>query len=397
MTMRTTIAVGIGLMVAGGAGTAWADTLGGFSGVDRPYVVNQDKVCTPIKVAADGTAPGAPACSKAATDVIAKLSVKPGVVQSGANATFAATHSGRALTITRKATGAVAVAWTAADRIIKVVEVYASGYEDRVAVAFTTQRAGREVTEIVGFDLQASAPKPTVVVGRIEPAPTGTPPSTTQLPDVPKDPRLVKAIAAAKKASKAKAVAAWRAALAIDAESSEARYGLAVAHAKAKATGEAIAAMEQLAKSSRDDAIELLIEARFDKAFAALRSDAKFRAAMGLDRPATTVYERLMGFGGQWEQTGTACDQPEVRFVATRDRTFTLRVKTACQGSVMTSPFKGTWRLAGDRVVLTLPNAGKAITEADETACQMVRIADEDAMQCQLGRDLDFTVLPTRR
>ena len=55
MSMRTAIAP---LVVLGLTSIAGADTFSGFSGVDRPYLVNQDRVCTPI-VVASGAATGA--------------------------------------------------------------------------------------------------------------------------------------------------------------------------------------------------------------------------------------------------------------------------------------------------------------------------------------------------
>jgi hypothetical protein len=147
----------------------------------------------------------------------------------------------------------------------------------------------------------------------------------------------------------------------------------------------------------RPDAIEWLVEARFAPAFASVRGDARFRAAVGLDRKAASMYERMMGFGGQWEQTGTSCDKAEVRLTALRDRTFKLRVKTACQGSTFEMPFKGTWRIEGGQIVLSFPNKGKATTAADETACSFEPAGDEEGLKCTIGRDLEFTVLPTRR
>ena len=104
-----------------------------------------------------------------------------------------------------------------------------------------------------------------------------------------------------------------------------------------------------------------------------------------------------MGFGGQWEQTGTSCDKPEVHFVATRDRKFRLRVKTTCEGAVYNTPFQGTWRLEGPRVVLQLPTRGRAATVADEAGCVFEVVGDEDALRCSLGHDIEFVVLPTRR
>lgn len=390
------------LFILGGslfvAGAARADTFGGFSGVDRQYLVNQDRVCAPLKVT-EGAASGPAACQQAAADVVAKLSMKEPIPQVGAKATFAATASGRTLTVTRKAGGAAVVAWSAADPIGKVVEVYASQYQDRVAVAYTTRRLGKEVTDVIAFDLGQGA-----AVGATPGEPgtsPGTPPGkdpsgTTTAPPV--DPKVAAAVTAAKKApAGAKALAAWRAVLALDAAHAEALYRVAAAQAAAKQPADALATMTTLAGSSRPDAIEWLVEARFDAAFAGLRSDAKFRAAVGLDRKGSSMYERLMGFGGQWEQTGTACDKAEVRLQVQRDRSFKLRVKTVCQGSTFEMPFKGAWRIEGSQIVLSFPNKHKTTTEEDESACAMETAGDEDALKCSVGRDLEFTVLPTRR
>jgi len=103
-----------------------------------------------------------------------------------------------------------------------------------------------------------------------------------------------------------------------------------------------------------------------------------------------------MGFGGQWEQTGTSCDKPQVSLVAQRDRSFKLRVKTACEGHIFDTPFKGVWRTDTDKIILVVPTQGKA-TDKDEAPCKFERVGDEDALHCVLGRDIDFTVLPTRR
>ena len=371
------------------AASAYADTFGGFSGVDRPYQVNQDRVCKPLVVTA-GKATGAPACDKTAADVMANLRFKAPIPQKGVDkATFAATASGRTLTVTRAA-GEVVVAWDAPDPISKIVEVYTAQYDDRVAIAYTTRRMGKEVTDVVGFDLgksaQAQVPK--------DPDPTVTPPVT---PAPVEDPKITKAVAAARKVAKGKALAAWKAVLAIDPAHSEATYGVAVAQASAKQTADALATLGLLAASQRADAIEFLVEARFEPAFAALRADAAFRTKVGLDKKGGTPYERLMGFGGQWEQTGTSCDTPEVRFTATRDRVVRIRVKSRCGGQVYDLPFKGAWRSDGDRVILTFATRGKQVTGDDEAGCRFEPKGDEDSLHCDLGNDIEFVVLPTRR
>lgn len=381
---------------------AAADTFGGFSGVDKPYLVNQDKVCTPLRVSG-GTATGAPTCEKAGADVVAKLSIKDPIVQRGQKATFAATASGRTLTVTRVPAGDAVVTWSSTDPIGKVVDVYASQYSDRVAVAYTTRRLGKEVTDVIAFDLgkPSEATRPgTSTPGTTTPGTTTPPVSTTPTPGTtaaPEDPAVTKAVAAARKAKGKAAVAAWQKVLAADAQNSEAQYVLAATHAKNKSPTDALAALTKLAESPRADAIEFLVEARYDASFASLRSNPTFRDKVGLDRPPRTTYERLMGFGGQWEQTGTACDKPEVRFTATRDRVVRIRVKTKCEGVGYDLPFKGTWRLDGDNVVLTFPTKGKAATAEDEAPCTFEKQGDEDALHCVLGRDIDFVVLPTRR
>jgi hypothetical protein len=390
MAMRSAPALATLILLATPAA---ADTFGGFSGVDKPYLVNQDKICVPLAVTA-GAAKGTPLCETVAADVKARLSFKEPIAQRGIKASVAATASGRTLTVTKK-TGEPLVTWQAPDAIGKIVEVYASQYEDRVAVAYTTRRLGKEVTDIVAFEIiktMSSTETPATPT-------TGTPTTTTTTtttPAPPADPKLDKAVTAARKASKTKAQAAWEAVLAIDGGNSEARYRLATIAAGRKRTGDAITQLETLAKSTREDAIEWLVEARFDKAFSGVRADAKFRAAVGLDRASGSPYEKLMGFGGQWEQTGTSCESPEVRLAIARDRTFKLKVKSACRGQVIGVPFKGMWRIAPDGIVLVLPTKGKA-TAKDEAPCTFEKEHDEDALHCVIDKDLDFTVLPTRR
>jgi hypothetical protein len=395
-------------LVAGLAGVwfapvARADSFSGFSGVDRPYLVNQDRVCTPI-VVANSAAAGAPRCEKAAADLIARLSIKPPIVQSGASAAFAAQVSGRTITVSRK-TGGVVVAWDAPDPVVKIVDLYASEYADRIAVAYNVRRAGKEVTDVIAFDLgpnqtavpdPAAPPRTTTAPRDPTTAPAGDPTAQGK-PAPPADPKLVKALADARAAGKSQALVAWKAVLALDGVHSEALFRSAVAQIAAKHPAEALAALASLAGSDRADAIEWLVEARFDAAFAPLRADPKFRATVGLDRKPATTYERLLGFGGQWEQSGTSCDRPEVRFAATRDRNFKVRVKTSCEGRIYDSSFKGTWRIDADRIVLQVPTKGKQLSAADEATCRFESEGDEDAMRCALGHDLEFVVLPTRR
>ena len=375
------------------AAPAAADTFGGFSGVSPPYLVNQDRVCTPLEVKG-GAASGAPDCQHAKTDDLVQLSIKPPMVQHGASADFTATAQGRTLTIA-SSSGAAVVTWTAADPIGKIIDVYASETRDRVAVAYTSRAFGHESNQVVAFLLVKTD-------GRSSPvsAPPGpTNPATVATAAPPVDPKLTKAVADARKLSGTKALAAWQHVLALDAQHSEAQYRIAAARATGKQTGDAIALLQTLAKSSRTDAIEWLVEARFDPAFAGVRADRTYRDAVGLDRPAAGTYERLMGLGGKWLQNGTQCDTGEVHFTAKQDRTFSLLFRSACHGGVTEQTFKGTWEIDGAGVKLTLPTKGKA-TADDVAACRFEKSPssnDEDALRCALGKDLEFTVLPVRR
>jgi hypothetical protein len=374
-------------------GTAAADTFGGFSSIDVPYLVNQDRLCTPLEVV-NGQATGAPKCEKAAADDVAKATIKPGVVQSGAKATYAASAAGSTLTITKD--GSALVVWKTPDPIGKVVDVFASPHEDRVAVTYTTRALGKETTSVVAFTIvKTTGRDPSATTPSKSPGATAvTPPS----PAPKDDPAVTKAVTAARKADKKKALAAWQAVQALDAEHSEARYQIAAFQAGAKHNADALAALDQLSKSSRGDAIEWLVEARFDPIFAAMRSDAKYRAAVGLDRAPATMYERVMGFGGQWEQTGTSCDTPEIRLVVKRDRSVKLNVKSSCNGQVYDIPFKGTWQVDdADHITLVMPTKGQAASAKDEAPCVLKKHGEEDEMHCVVGKDLEFDVLPTRR
>lgn len=377
--------VGIGIVT--GAARAHAGAFGGFGGREDAFLVGVDRVCTPLPVA-DAAAAGAAKCHKAAADELAQLSIKAPKAERGARAQFAATASGRTLTITRPDTGATVVVWESLDPISKVVEVYASTYGNVVGVELMVRRGGRDQADAIAFDVRGAGHATAPVVA--PPGPT-TPPPTAPVPAV--SPALTKALAKARKTSGKAALAAWAKVTAIDPEHSEARYAIATAHARLKHRAEALAALTGLAASSRADAIEYLVAARFDAAFAAWRADAEFRTAVGLDRPATRLYERVMGLGGSWEQAATSCDTPEVALTLTRARAFTLRVKSTCEGARYDDRFKGTWSDASGALVLTLPKPGGA----DDVPCSIEARNGEDAIHCALDQDLEFVVQPVRR
>ena len=393
--VKATIAASLLLAVLGTeVPQAQAENLRGFSAVDRPYLVGADRVCTPLLVTA-ASATGSPQCRTLPADQVAKLSFGPGIVESGSGAKF--TASIRGATLTLRESDATVVTWMASDVLGKVVAVERSKFGDRIAVTYTVRRLGREVTDIVVFDLQksnAATPGPSV---------TNPPPSGPVVAITPTEPKIEvsasvqKLLTFARTRNGKAAIKAWLIVLSAAPTLAEARFGAAKALAQTKNLADAVEHLAQLQKSTANDAVEWLVVARFDNAFAKLRGDVKFRAAVGLDRKATTPYERVMGFGGAWEQTGTSCDTPTVALKLTQDRTFNLSVRSACEGMVSNSKYKGTWHVtSGSKPALrlTLPNNGK---DAENISCEFVAKGDEEAMQCPLDEDLVLTVLPVRR
>jgi hypothetical protein len=381
--------ISLAVLVLSG-GVASADPFTGFSGMETGYQVGKDRLCSPLPVDA-GVAKGTPSCEKATDDQIAQASIKTAKPVRGAHASHTAAAKGRTLTITAVDADKVAVTWDAPDPIEKVENVYVSAYMNLIAVEYTVRRGSRDVTDVVGFDLRGSSP----ATQPDHPVPTTQPSTTTEPPAA--TPAFTKALKAARKAAKGSAKSAakaWQKVLAIDPDASEARYGMAAALVKSKKKDDALTELEALAASTRADAIEWLIQARFDKAFASVRAETRFRAATGLDKPYGTFYERLMGHGGTWEQAGTSCDAPTIDLTFKQDRTYRLAVKSVCNGERYEDSFKGDWQPKEPSVTMVLHNRDKP----DETFdCTIEREGDEDSIHCDVDQDLSFVARPVRR
>ena len=388
--MKQRASVIVSVVLGLGASVAAADTFGGMSGNEKVYLSGRDKICQPLTVTA-AAARGLPTCKAAATDEIAALSVKTPSPERGSKAELSAAAKGRTITVSDKG-GAVVVAWDAPDPVASVVDVWRSTYGKIVVVEYTVRRAGREVHELIGFDLGAGG-KGGAVTMPTEPGP-GTGTGTDAPAPVKTDPAVDKAAAKARKTSGKAALTAWQQVLGLDADHAEASYRLAVALAQTKRTDAAVAQLGKLAASTRPDAIEWLVEARFDKSFAKLLANPQFRTAVGLDRDAATPYERLMGFGGQWEQSLVPCDRPEIKLTFGRDRAFRLDFRSTCSGQREGFRLKGTWAMRGDTLELRLTNPDGGV---DAAPCRFTRDANEDTLACQVDRDLTFEGRPVRR
>jgi hypothetical protein len=386
------------LLLWGGA--ASAQTLKGFSDSQRAYVVSPDEVCTPLVVSSEGvggaatagTASGTPRCSQAAADVLGRLSTRPPVVERGAGARFTATVRGRTLEVHSAAADRAVVTWTSLDPLVRVDAVYSNHFADLIAVALTVRAGGRDTGAIVGFDLGRAAP-PVVPSPPVVPTPPVAPlPPVAPPPVAAPSPPLDRALKAARLALGRRAVAAWDKVLAFDPECSEALFSKARALLQRNKGEGGLLLLEKLATSTRPDAIEFLVQARFDRPFSSLRAEPRFRTAVGFDRPARTLYERIMGAGGAWEQAATSCDAPLVGLRFTRDRRFSLRVESRCVGERSEATYRGTWALEDKGVALALPDSGD-----DQLHCRLEAMGDEEALRCPLDDDLEFLALPVRR
>ena len=384
--MRTRLLATAAMLCA--AGTAAADSFGGFAGNEKAYVLGREKACQALVVTA-AVARGVPSCHAASTEELAGMSLKTPAPQKGGEAEVKAAAKTRTITITAR-TGEVLVTWSAPDPVTSIVDVWRSTYGRIVAVEYTVRRAGREVHEVVAFDLGVGGG-----AGGVKPPDGGGggPGPPDALPTV--DPQIARAAVKARKASGKAAIAAWQKVMAIDPDHSEARYRTAVAYAGLKKAGDAVAALEALVASKRPDAAEWLIEARFDKAFLKLVADPRFRTAVGYYRPPSTPYERLMGLGGQWEQSLTPCDRPEMKLTLRRDRSFRLDFRSVCEGMRETFSMKGTWTRTDAAVELLMKKAeGNGM---DSAPCLLTQDGDEDVLTCHVDADLVFEGRPARR
>jgi hypothetical protein len=436
-------------ILAGGAALAAAGPFGGFSADQTRYLNGRDQVCTPVRVSAPGSGPGpaasqaTPACEAADERRIAALAFRRGAMQQGTRAEYEASARGTEITVRDRRSGQALVVWSTVDPVERVTGVYAGQSSDQagkppapgtaplalVAVEYEVRFGGRTRVETVAFALAPAAATPDVMVapspvagpassptsnpsgGPAGPASEPAPAPGAGAPETPApapgDPRVAERLAKARKLdarSPKAAEAAYRQVLELDAEHPEARYGLARSLARQRKYPAAVETLAALARSQRPEVAEWLVEARFERAFASLRSDAAFRAATGLDRGGDarprSLYERLLGFSDTWEQAEVKCEQAEVRLaLERRPRKFKLVITTRCGGSPMSTRLQGTFRLgepatAGDRVDLVLPNS----EGPEETvACRMQICSSEDCLQCVVDEDLSFTLRPVRR
>lgn len=403
----TVVAALVGV-VALGAPLAQAEPFGGFSSDETEVLVGRDTICTPLAIT-DGKSTEVPRCRRADGRQVAARKFRRGTQQLGSKAKYAAATRSTTLTIRALASagsqGGSVVTWESTDPIARVVGVHLSEGGRLLAIEYESRFGGRARVDVVAFVMASERP-PAVEPPGPETGATKPPqPAAPAPPASPASKEQEQALSKARNLSKRNrhkaAIAAFRQVLALDRDHSEARYFVARHLARQRKTEDALRELDALAASSRPDAIEWRVEARFDKAFTRLRSSQRFREAVGLDSAsaATSTYERLLGFTSTWEQPEIKCEQAAMNIdFARRARTFALRVTSRCGGYPDRARFKGRWTIdANDRIVLTLPNK-KGPNEV--IACEISACGDgsgEQCLACGVDADLSFIARPVRR
>ncbi len=177
-------------------------------------------------------------------------------------------------------------------------------------------------------------------------------------------------------------------------------YELALVLVQSKKLPQAAAVLGPLGTSTHAEAAVYRVEARLSEVLAPLRGDPVFRKAVGIDPPPDfrpTVYERLVGTGGKWEQPEKSCESPLVKleFFRAPKQKFSIVIESECQGDKDLTRFAGTWAAKDANAVdLTFPNPGG---ETERLPCMIEEFEGEDRVRCGAGTDLEFVVLSVRR
>jgi hypothetical protein len=406
--MRRTLSSLVGFLCLAPA-VAAAGPFGGFSRDGSRYLADTTRVCQPV-----AGRQGMPRCAKKGADEVARLGFRKGTAQRGAGAAVQVQASGTRLVVRGGDGAAVRAEWDSGNPIAAVGAVYLSDGGKLVAIEYEVRRAGRSQPQVVVLQLAGGAvgqksgqPARGHEAGRPatgQPAGPGgqTPPPTAAAPD---DPKTTAQLRAADKLLSArkwkKAEEAYRAVLLSAVDHPAARYGLAAALAGQNRSADAVTELGALGRSPHPQAARWLVEARLGSHFTRLQGDPGFRRAVGIDRDparAPGAYERLVGFGGHWEQTGSACQDPTVNLDLDRksDR-FKLTIRTRCQGEDETTRLAGTWRAEGAAALrLSFPNVDGP---EEQLQCQLAAASDrsgEDTLSCTL-EELQMKLRVVRR
>jgi tetratricopeptide (TPR) repeat protein len=398
------VALSAGLLVVAPQ-VAQAGLFGGFAN-DGSYRRGDDQICKPVT-----SELGAPTCKSASTAQLSQLQLKMGDKQVGSKKKVSAKKSASKIKLVDAESDALLFTWDSGQVISAIGSVFLHRSGGCVAVEFTTRLGGRQIDDLVVIKLGKSlTPSAAPTPG---PTPTITTPTTPTTPPAPKvvEPADPPAFTAAmklgvkwqKRRKYPKAIEAYKAALVALPDHPVALYRLAHTYMAANNKKSAVTTLARIAGSAHKEAVVWRVEARFDIAFKSLRGDVDFRNAVGIDRAQgdpITLYEKLVAFGGSWEQERIPCEQPQVSLRLRREkkRRFDLVIRSKCQGTTETTRLDGAWLQSGDRnLALTFPNTESA---DEDLTCKLEMCSDdsgENCLRCQLDEDVEFLLRVVRR
>ncbi|MBL4637484.1 MAG: hypothetical protein JKY56_26745 [Kofleriaceae bacterium] len=382
---------------------AAAEKFSGFTARGGKFAQGAE-LCTPVRGDFD-----TPNCRTAAKPNLAK-----GILQTGEHALVVVKKTGTALLVLSKEDGSKLFRWDSGEVLTGIGDVYVDNSGCFVAVEYTLRIGGRIVDRVVVIALKKalnmgdlSGQLPRVA------DPTTTPPvvTTAKKPDKPVVAELPKGFvkelkegvkwAARRKHSKA--IASFQKALTVVPKQPEALYRLARSHYLAKDADSSRKTLKILAEDKSQQGAKWRVEARYDKAFKALRSDGDFRKSVGIDRAVgekISSYERLVALGGKWEQESLPCEQPQVNLTLLRNkkRRFDLVIRSRCQGSKETTRLDGSWLASTNGGLhLKFPNTS---SDDEDLVCQLELCSDgsgEDCLRCKPEPDIEFLLRVVRR
>jgi hypothetical protein len=333
-----------------------------------------------------------------------------GVREGGASARFSASARGNSLEIFSSGADPI-LRHDAGAPVSQVDAVYSRKQGDLVAVEYHT-RIGRKLVEdaVVLAVPGAAGAGAAGDRGNAKAPATGAkkdqPPTQPARPEVDEKARN----AAMKKGSDLMRRKKWKLAaqaytdvFKVSADDPEAQLGLAGAQAEAKDRAASVATLLKLAYSTHPDAPIFLVAARSDPHLADLRTDEGYRRAVGLvpdPKRQPSAYERLVGLGGHWEQPPVPCQEPQVnlKLAYGKKQTFTLRIRSTCQGQGDNTLLAGNWSASGTSTLeLVFPNTDGP---EEKVSCRLEVCRDnsgEDCLRCQPEANLEFLLRVVRR
>ena len=371
--MQYVFFMGITLGLLGGMDRAIsAEPFAGFSTKNHRYLHGADRICDPVLIPRRGAAvDAAPRCKRESKPTVLQQKFRIPELLHKSEQPITVQVRGTVLQARDRASSHILFSWTSGEPVRAVRGTFVSPDRRMVAVEYVVGVGAQRSVRCVGF----------------------------LLPLQPSE-SLKKARRFARNGQSRRALRAYQQTLRDKPNFPEGLFGVAVQAANLRQKEQALRSLEALAKLPGEEGILWLLEARNERAFTGLRMNVRFRNALRLDVPAKqrTVYERLLGDGGHWEQQGTPCERAGVNLNLTvRPATFRLKIHVRCQTDRFTSKHQGRWTAKGSTLQLLFPNDH---AREERVSCKIKMCSDpieEDCLLCTIDKDLSALLRTVRR